>query len=59
MTMKQLMRKLAKNAVQFATVGDLPKATVCLDLLQHMRESNMDTIKGKLELLVDNPAESV
>jgi hypothetical protein len=54
MTFNQMTRKLARNAVQFATDGDILKAQACIDLIAFIRERGFENISGRIELTVDN-----
>jgi hypothetical protein len=54
MTFNQMIRRLARNAVDFMVEGEVTKAQACLELIAFIRERGYDNIRGKIELSVDN-----
>jgi hypothetical protein len=54
MTFKQMTQRLARNAVSFATEGEVAKAQACLELIAFIRDNGYENIRGQVEMTVDN-----
>jgi hypothetical protein len=54
MTFKQMTDNLARNAVSFATDGEVAKAQACLELIAFVRDQGFGNIRGQIEITVDN-----
>lgn len=52
MTMTKLIDRLARNAADFLLAGEREKSNACMELLEFIRDNNLETVKGKLA--VDN-----
>ena len=52
MTIKQLIKRLSKNAAEFLLAGDREKSNACMELLELIYEKGYQNVQGKL--VVDN-----
>lgn len=48
MTMTKLINRLARNSVDFLLAGEREKSNACMELLEFIKENNLETVKGKL-----------
>lgn len=50
MTMKQIMKQLNENSLDFAKQGNLEKSFACLELAAFIKREGYDKLKGEINL---------